>query len=229
MLKPAEGMLIVAIKIEFPAHIKKLGVSLHSYKDVETYTEIQVAANKQKLNRQMVRYPAIRFMSGYIHSNYGNVDFAICHGTRRGGEQAFFSKCLPGNPRVIGTDISDTADQFPNTVQWDFNEINEDWLDAADFIYSNSWDHSYDPKRTFHAWGKSLKPGGLMILHHGLGYGPVGQNEMDPFGASEEALIKIVEWATSNDVRYVEKISQQNTPKNDKRQIDALVFRRQKN
>lgn len=218
----------MTLKAKLPDYILELGASLHLYESIDEYTEVQVAANKLKLNRQMVRYPAIRFVANYINLNYGPIEFGICHGTRRGGEQAGFAKALIGNPRVIGTEISDTATQFPNTVQWDFNELNEDWRDAADFIYSNSWDHSVDPERTFAAWGKSLKPGGLMILHHGPGYQPEGSTEMDPFGATEEALIEIVSWATSGDVEYIEKISQQNKPNNDRREIEALVFKRKK-
>jgi hypothetical protein len=209
-----------------PESILKLGVNLHGFESIEQYTDIQTAANKRKLERQMVRYPQIRFMAAYINRTYGAVDFGICHGTRRGGEQAAFSKCLSGNPKVIGTEISDTAIEFPNTIQWDFTEQNKNWADSADFVYSNSWDHSRDPYQTFLAWGKSLKKDGLMILHHGQAYGPEKSNEMDPFGATEPALKELVKWATSGDVQFVEKISQANTPKNQRREIDALVFKR---
>jgi hypothetical protein len=209
-----------------PKKIRDLGLGLHSFKDVDAYTEVQVSANKRKLNRQMVRYPQIRFMAHYIHINYGQVNFGICHGTRRGGEQAQFTKALPGNPKVIGTEISDTAEQFPNTIQWDFNEANSEWAGAADFVYSNSWDHALDPYKTFKAWGESLKPGGLMILHHGSGYGPDTINEMDPFGATIEALVALVEWATSDTVKFVEVIRQENNKNNTAREIEALVFKR---
>ena len=174
----------------------------------------------------MVRWPQIRFLAGYIHTNYGAIDFGICHGTRRGGEQANFTKALPNSPEVIGTEISDTATQFPNTVQWDFNEVNKEWDSKADFVYSNSWDHSCDPYRTFSAWGQSLKPDGLLILHHGDGYRPEAVSEMDPFGASQPALIQIVEWATSKKLTFVEKIQQENTPSNQRRAIEAMVFKR---
>lgn len=211
---------------KIPKDIQKLGVSLYDYESKKQYTEVQTAANKLKINRQMVRWPQIRFLAGYIRTNYGDVDFGICHGSRRGREQANFSKALPNNPNIIGTEISDTATQFPNTVQWDFTEVNKDWDEKADFVYSNSWDHSRDPKRTFSAWGQSLKPGGLMILHHGDGYGPTTTTEMDPFGASQPALIQIVEWATTKKVTFVEKIQQENTASNDRRQIEAMVFKR---
>ena len=64
-----------------------------------------------------------------------------------------------------------------------------------------------------------------MILHHGDGYGPT-TTEMAPFGASQPALIQIVEWATTKKVTFVGKIQQENTASNDRRQIEAMVFKR---
>ena len=73
------------------------------------------------------------------------VEFGICHGTRRGKEQEWFRKYLGCG--VIGTEISDTVEQFPHTIEWDFHETKAEWINSADFIYSNSLDHSYDPKK----------------------------------------------------------------------------------
>jgi hypothetical protein len=47
----------------------------------------------------------------------------------------------------MGTEISDTAGQFPYTIQWDFHKTKAEWIDATDFIYSNCFDHSYDPQK----------------------------------------------------------------------------------
>ena len=47
---------------------------------------------------------------------------------------------------AIGTDISDTAKNYENSVQWDFHDINEDWEDANHFIYTNSLDQSGNQK-----------------------------------------------------------------------------------
>ncbi len=85
---------------------------------------------------------------------------------------------------VIGTEISDTATQFPDTIQWDFHEIKAESRDAVDFIYSNSFDHSYDPERCLNAWMSCLRPGGICILEHSDAHSSQkGSSELDPFGA----------------------------------------------
>ncbi|MBK6621188.1 MAG: hypothetical protein IPG32_10020 [Saprospirales bacterium] len=50
------------------------------------------------------------------------------------------------NCEVIGTEISDSASKFSHTIEWDFHEVKPEWIGRADFIYSNSFDHSYDPE-----------------------------------------------------------------------------------
>jgi hypothetical protein len=52
-----------------PESILKLGVNLHGFESIEQYTDIQTGANKRKIERQMVRYPQIRFMAAYIKSD----------------------------------------------------------------------------------------------------------------------------------------------------------------
>jgi hypothetical protein len=82
---------------------------------------------------------------------------------------------------TIGTEISDSAEQFPNTIQWDFHEVKPEWIGAVDFIYSNSFDHTYDPEKCLNAWMSCLKPGGVCILGHSSGHEQA--HELDPFGA----------------------------------------------
>ncbi len=48
----------------------------------------------------------------------------ICHGARNGFEVAWFRANLCGD--VIGTDISDTANDFPHMHEWDFHDENPD-------------------------------------------------------------------------------------------------------
>ena len=106
----------------------------------------------------------------------------------RGAEQAWFTANLANAPTVIGTEISDTAAQFPATVQWDFHDINPEWTGKADFVYSNSWDHAFDPQRAFAAWIDALRPGGLLLLDHTKDQSPETTNALDPFGATIEKL-----------------------------------------
>ena len=65
---------------------------------------------------------------------------------------------------VLGTEISETATQFPMTIQWDFHEVKPEWLSAFDIVFSNSWDHSYDPRLAFSRWLSCVAKGGALVL-----------------------------------------------------------------
>lgn len=164
--------------------IQSEGVLVYSYLkpdgsfDYEQYKKIQTSGNKLKINSVWAQEENIKFVSQYI-KNYTNPEFGICHGTRRGKEQEWFNKYL--DCKVIGTEISDTATQFPNTIQWDFHEVKPEWVGNVDFIYSNSFDHSFDPEKCINAWMNCIKPGGFCFLEHASN--SYGSNELDPFGA----------------------------------------------
>jgi SAM-dependent methyltransferase len=167
------------------------GFVQHLYDDYETYRKVQEEGNKAKLGAQFVKKGHIFFLAAWMQAQGAAVDFGLCHGVRRGKEQAWFRRKL-GNANIIGTDISETATEFPNTVQWDFHDDNPDWQGRADFVYSNSWDHAYDPGKAFLAWAKCLKPGGWLFIDHTRGHMPKSSNVLDPFGATREAVIKIL-------------------------------------
>lgn len=149
--------------------------------DYETYRRIQIEGNRRKLDQIWVLEENIEFLSAYLSRQLEDVKFGICHGTRRGREQEWFRKYL--GCEMIGTEISDSAGEFPHTIQWDFHQTKPEWIDAVDFIYSNSLDHSYDPESCFNAWMSCVRPGGLCILEHSSKHDPSGVNELDPFGA----------------------------------------------
>ena len=170
------------------------GFVQHLYDDYETYRRVQEEGNKTKLQAQFVKKGHIFFLAAWMQGQRAGgatIDFGLCHGVRRGKEQAWFRKKLAG-ANVIGTDISETATQFENTVQWDFHDDNPDWQDKADFVYSNSWDHAYDPGKAFAAWAKCLKPGGWLLIDHTRGHMPKSSNMLDPFGATREAVMRIL-------------------------------------
>jgi hypothetical protein len=169
------------------------GLTLYEYPDYQTYRAVQTAGNKAKLKRQFVKESHVLILAKAIDAAIGPVRFGLCHGTRRGLEQAWFSAHLAGNPHVLGTEISDTATQFPNTVQWDFHDSNPEWLGRADFVYSNSWDHAFDPARAFSTWVECLRPGGWMLLDHSRGQTPESANALDPFGVNYERLVAMLE------------------------------------
>ncbi|WP_294606327.1 class I SAM-dependent methyltransferase [Roseovarius sp.] len=165
--------------------IRKLngdGFNLYQYPDYETYKEIQQEGNRRKIDWQFVPQSHIALCAKFVEDTVGPVRFGLCHGTRSGAEQSWFSEALSGKPEVLGTEISDTAKDFPNTVQWDFHDANPDWKGKADFVYSNSWDHAFEPLRAFSSWLESLRPGGVMLLDHTAGHVARKANQLDSFG-----------------------------------------------
>ena len=165
----------------------QLGFELYSYLksdgsfDYEKYRQVQNTGNHRKLEVVWAREDNIAFLAKYIRGTLGTPLFGLCHGTRRGKEQAWFRKYL--GCEVVGTEIAETATQFPHTIQWDFHEVKPEWLDAVDFVYSNALDHSYDPAKCLNAWMSCVRKGGLCILEHSSLHGPSGVSELDPFGA----------------------------------------------
>lgn len=165
-----------------------LGYVLYSYRkedgsfDYERYRQVQEAGNRQKIQNVWMLEENIAFLADYLKRTLASPPkFGICHGTRRGKEQEWFRKYL--GCEAIGIEISETATTFPHTIQWDFHQVKPEWIDAVDFIYSNSFDHSYDPEMCLNQWMSCVKPGGICLLEHSSLHEPRGASEMDPFGA----------------------------------------------
>jgi hypothetical protein len=154
--------------------------------DYEKYQAIQKAGNERKRGKVWVLEENIKFLSQYIASTLPNVNFGLCHGTRQGLEQKWFKEFL--GCQVLGTEISESASDYPDTIQWDFHDVKKDWLGATDFVYSNSFDHSYDPEKCLSGWMSCLRPGGVCILEHTSGHEAGAANQLDPFGAKLEIM-----------------------------------------
>ncbi|TXI06284.1 MAG: methyltransferase domain-containing protein [Pseudorhodobacter sp.] len=201
------------------------GFVQHLYPDYETYRKVQEEGNKAKLKAQFVKKTHIFFLAEWMkeqRAGGGKIDFGLCHGVRRGKEQMWFRKRLD-RAEVIGTDISETATEFENTVQWDFHDENPAWEGRADFVYSNSWDHAYDPHKAFRAWMKSLKPGGWLLIDHTSGQTPKTANALDPFGATLEATIRILNEAGEGLGKVVADLDRMSDPDY---AAHVIVFRR---
>jgi SAM-dependent methyltransferase len=160
--------------------------------DLDLYRRTQIAANKRKINNQWVPEEHIAILSRYMLEQGVQVRHGICHGTRRGNEQMWFRTYLGPDADVFGTEISDTATDFPFTIQWGFHDVKPEWLGRMDFVYSNSWDHAHDPERAFAGWASCLRPGGLLLLDHGWNYLPQRVGATDPFGITEAGLIAML-------------------------------------
>jgi hypothetical protein len=166
---------------------------LHPYRDHAEYVKEQVRANARKIDQTWAREESMAALAVHIKRLVGKPVFGICHGTRNGAEQRWLAEALPGCT-VVGTDISPSAGGFPNTVQWDFHEPVEAWLHKADFVYTNSLDHAYDPEKALRTWMESLAPGGVCVIEHSADHGPKHVTATDPFGVETSLLPRLIDY-----------------------------------
>jgi len=131
----------------------------------------------------------IDLICDYLRASNVPLRRGLCHGSRNGAEVRWFKERLGID--VIGTDISETASDF-GLVQWDFHEANPEWVGQFDFIYTNSHDHAYDPRKAFNAWVDQLAPQGKLIIEHTTGHAAEAVTELDPFGLDARLLPYVV-------------------------------------
>jgi hypothetical protein len=155
--------------------------------DMETYRQVQTLANKAKIDWRSVAPEEIAYLCRTLSDAGVKLGAVLCHGTRNAAEQTFFRAQLP-NAEIIGTEISDTASQFPMTIQWDFHETKPEWRGHFDLVFSNSWDHTYDPHKLFPAWLSCIAPNGALVLEWSTIHGKTTADVVDPFRASLEGL-----------------------------------------
>lgn len=169
------------------------------YKSYEEYVEKQTYYNKQKINWVYVKDHAI----ATVCDNHPYVPNKIlCHGTRNGAELSLFAKKVGiVLDTLIGTEISDTAEQFKNTVQWDFAIPKREWIGVFDIVYSNSFDHSYDPKKTLETWRDQLNSDGRLYLDYSERWSVC--QESDPVDATLEEVITLM---TETGLEVVDKL-----------------------
>jgi hypothetical protein len=154
---------------------------LHEFPSYKNYKEIQTFHNKRKIKVVWADEKTLGLIADELKQYFSRKDLSgICHGSRNGFEQQFFRE--KAGFEAIGTDISDTATQFPNSVEWDFHEEKSDWVGKFDFVYSNSLDQGWNPRKALKTWLGQLKETGLLIIEHTEAHGPKGASEMDPFG-----------------------------------------------
>lgn len=157
-------------------------VYLHQYSGgYDEYRDMQIFTNKRKLDKVWADDGTLSAVANFLKEEGKPVLRGVCHGARNGFEVEKL-RVMTGAD-VIGTDISDTATQFPNMVVWDFHEENPEWLRSFDFVYTNSLDQAMQPDKALAVWASQVKPGGFIFIEHTMGHSAQGASEMDPFGA----------------------------------------------
>jgi len=139
-------------------------------------------------------------MKQILHLPFSN-RFALVHGSRHGFEQLWFREVLP-EVEVFGTEISPFA-KAPFTIIMDFHEVKPEWHGRADFVYSNTLDHSYNATFAIQQWMKEVATEGFLILEHTKMHTKTYQapnSNVDIFGATLEGYQKLIKEAGNYEV-----------------------------
>jgi hypothetical protein len=162
---------------------------LYNYSSYEEYKNTQIFHNKRKINAVWADEKTLSIIANILHEKFSENKkiIGICHGSRNGFEQNYLMK-ISNKIDAFGTDISPTANDYKNSIQWDFHNINEKWINSKDFVYTNSLDQSWQPKVAIQTWLSQLKKDGILIIEHTDAHGSDGTSKMDPFGARPTSL-----------------------------------------
>jgi hypothetical protein len=156
---------------------------LHEYDSYESYRDTQIHHNIRKIKKIWADEETLSLVCTELGKNRrekGDIH-GLCHGTRNGFEQNYFSSVKGFN--AIGTDISPTATDYPRSFHWDFHDVKEDWISKFDFVYSNSLYQSWNPRSALVTWLNQINDDGFVVVEHTNAHGPQGASDMDPFGA----------------------------------------------
>ena len=179
--------LINRTLIKFGYRISKINITdklfkIHKYKNYDEYKNTQIYFNKQKINKVWADENTLKILSNFLKESIKSEKIkGLCHGSRNGFEQKCFIQEIP-NAEVIGTDISDTANNYENSIVHDFHNEKKEWIENFDFVYSNSLDQSYDPEKALNTWLNQVKKDRYIIIEHSDQHGVVSSGKMDPFG-----------------------------------------------
>ena len=186
-------------------------MKVYRHTNYEEYRKSQLRKYYKKQHVIFASPEELRTVAEIVKTELPDAKFGICHGVRTGWEVWYLSNLLP-NVKVIGTDIANVDNPIGGVtvVQWDFHEENPEWKEKADFVYSNSWDHSYDIDKAFSCWVSQLRPGGFLFIpwtefHSGE------VDSADCLSATLEELIRLLKKYVN--VETVIKVEQWQNPK----------------
>lgn len=158
----------------------------HCYRGgYDEYRDTQIMHNRRKLKHVWADEAVLKAIANDLKAQ-GLGRSGICHGARNGFEVAWFREHFGGD--VIGTDISETAVQFPHMQVWDFHEENAEWTSRFDFVYTNSLDQAMEPAKALNTWAGQISDKGRIYIEHTMAHSADHAGAMDPFGAHPMAM-----------------------------------------
>jgi hypothetical protein len=208
LVNKSADFFVLSLRSESPT------LYLQNHVEDHEYVKIQKEGNRRKLKTNS------DFVEGDWDMKLGGVAIDIgkrflqsecrglCMGARNGAEVRWFnSRLLTYFQRVsvVGTDIAESALQFPDMIVHDFHDSIPNELTELDFVYSNSLDQSREPSLALSRWIAALKPTGALYVHMSRSHGKQGLSLLDPFACEPELFPYVVlNWL--NGVAYVEQI-----------------------
>lgn len=181
------------------------------YSSYEDYVESQDSKTSKILatcgvkKTHWVNEEDIQFLADYMKKMklpFTN-KFGLNHGTRCGFEQKWFMEALP-DVKVLGTELSPEAKDFPNTIVWDFHEVKPEWEGKVDFVYSNALDHSYNPEYAVQQWMKEVSRNGVLVIEHTDGHTKKGlKGKIDIYGGTLQEFEELITHAGNYTIHKV--------------------------
>ena len=199
---------------------------LREYSSYEEYKKVQIFHNKRKINKVFADKTTLKRVANIILNEFKDEHHikGICHGSRNGFEQNFLID-LSEKIECIGTDISETAKNYENSVNWDFHDMNENWTGSQNFIYTNSLDQSWQPKVALQTWLSQLKSNGILIIEHTNSHAPTNASKSDPFGVRPTSMPYVLTMWFGSQISIEHSVKK----KDNGRKLDAWLFVVRKN
>ena len=162
----------------------------------DAYLDVQRRTTTRKRRRQWATRGDMEFVASALVDHGYQTTSGICHGTRSGREQRWLMESLvklgevPG--MVIGSELhpDGVREADPLTFEHDFNKVRDDWVGRFSFVYSNSFDHAFDPAETLSVWAGQLRRGGVIILEHSRSH--VRTSASDPTGGTIQDYHRLI-------------------------------------
>ena len=163
-------------------------MKVFKYHNYDHYVKAQTEGNKRKIDNVYVDSKVVKAVANLK----GEAKTVLCHGTRNGAEQKMFLECYP-DAEVLGTEISDTADSFPLTTQWDFTHSKSEWEGYWDIVYSNAFDHSMSPEETIITWRDQLSENGRLYIDYTYQANHTVSDATDPLQVDRGEMVAFLE------------------------------------
>jgi hypothetical protein len=190
----------------------------------QAYLKAQIEATKQKapIKKTWELEENIKYLCGVIKDLVPRAKNILVHGSRNGEEQKWFRKYLKGCI-AFGSEICPELKDIPNTVIWDFNKVNPDWIGRMDVIFTNSLDHVYNPVETVPIWLKQLTSRGRLIIEYTIQHEVSKPTPIDPFHFTRKILPDyIMQW--SNNEYQVYQFLSATKPKSIGRKLQLVEY-----